>query len=360
MADKLYVNTGDVSSALLRSCRSHVEDAVSKLGGMERVGAMTAIRIDMPLGGVSLFTAEIASEVAAAAKILADAEEKLARYGEILDSGTEEMIQIDGRYKDNLTNAWERGSYAAKTWAASTLGYWKDNYENKGWSYKTVQSGKMMGETALSLIGCAAAWTKAFFVPGSLPGAVLSTIYLGNDVQNMNSDLVNLWRGNFDEVGKANKLKDKARTTGGNIGDMLGNREAGEAIGEMIYHGGELADFIVNLGNIDAFDMLSDPKSIYKYGNKAEDLYSQIRQSDFSIADLKEAVGEIPDYAKGVTDVIFNCPLSEVKKDLKLLEYAAPKLNELRETVDLLKSVQKTTGSLMEKGIDVLMPILRR
>lgn len=252
MAELICVNTGEVSSALLKQSISGAETSLSGLKSMSK--GMSGLRCERSTGNVALFTSGITSGVNDAVRALNVAQAKLEQYAALMDTGPSELIAVDQRYKNELTNWWERGSYSVQTWGESTLGYWVDNFEEKGWFYKTVKSGEMIGGTVISLIGVSAAWASVFLgKPENIGLALGKTVYLWNDSINMNDDLLRLWTGKFDEIESTNWLEDGLSS---GFGTLFDSEEAGEIIGETVYDLGKIYILFGDFRNLD--EALSD------------------------------------------------------------------------------------------------------
>ena len=338
MAELICVNTEEVSSALLKQSISGTETALSGLKSMSK--GMSGLRCEWSTGNVSIFTSGITSGVSDAIRALNVAQAKLEQYAVLLDTGPSELIAVDQRYKNELTNWWERGSYSVQTWGESTLGYWVDNYEEKGWFYKTVHTIKEVAITGVAIAGVVAASSVCF------PAAVLAVIYAGNTFANNITDIKNLWAENYDEVGKVNILESMLMLVGGKTGEMLGG-EDGEVVGETIGRG------VYDVGNL-AVLLFTFKGAVAGGPTKIGNLGNRVKQSKLSMITVKSAVKEIPGYAKGLSDIFMHTPVNQVVYQYKLLSYMVPNIAEVTKDIKLLSEIGKLTSKLTTRGCKYL------
>lgn len=119
----------------------------------------------------------------------------------------------------------------------------KKNYENHGAVYDAVQYGKAalkIGKGVVKIVGAVGAISTGV----GIPIAICGIISAGNDIINASVDMTHVALDQYDEVGKANYLKDLLKKNGGELGTMLGNRSAGEKFGELAYTGLDLVSFL--------------------------------------------------------------------------------------------------------------------
>lgn len=179
-----------------------------------------------------------------------------------------------------------------------------------------------------------------------MPVAALSTIYTANSINSSLSDLKNLWGGDIDQVGEVDLLEEFLTFSGGEIGEMLGNRELGETVGNGVY---ALGSITITLNEL---SVLSD----------------KITQAP-NFAPWSDLSGEIKTGAQGIWDIATNSPItanwtgivptldfSAVQYDMKLLSYTVPNLMETGETVSLGIDVIKNYA----KGLKVEDKFLSR
>lgn len=143
------------------------------------------------------------------------------------------------RFKDNVSDF---GS-TVKTSVKQVVSAAKESYENHGAIYDVVEYGKAalkIGKGVVKIAGAVAACTTVAGIPLMLC-SITSAV---NDFANAGTDIVNVAFDQYDEVGKTNCLKDYLKECGGELGTMLGNRNAGEKFGELAYTGLDLVSFL--------------------------------------------------------------------------------------------------------------------
>lgn len=107
------------------------------------------------------------------------------------------------------------------------------------------------GKGAVKIVGAAAAIFGECASVAGIPAAVASapiavtTIISGiNDIASAACDGVYVHAGRKELVGTTNVLKDAMKQNYGDLGELLGNREAGEQFGELTYTGLDLVSFL--------------------------------------------------------------------------------------------------------------------
>ena len=121
--------------------------------------------------------------------------------------------------------------------------YGKENYASHGWVYDAVEYGKAAvkaGKGAVKIVGSIAAIASDVGIPIALCGIISA----GNDIVSASVNATHVALDQYDQVGKANYLKDVLRERGGRLGEIAGRRETGEAIGEYVYAGLDLVSFL--------------------------------------------------------------------------------------------------------------------
>lgn len=119
----------------------------------------------------------------------------------------------------------------------------KASYDNHGFFYDVAEYGKCVlrvGKAGIKLFG--AGLTIASGV--GVPIGIVSAISAANDLTNAINDGINVYYDQYDQVGATNALKDTLVKNGGDLGEMLGNREAGERFGELTYTGVDVITFL--------------------------------------------------------------------------------------------------------------------
>ena len=365
MAQDIYIQSGEFSSNLLKNTQSNLDLAHTKMSAINGCPMYQSVS-----GCTALFPSSLTAEISTLTSQLAAISEKMDRYSSILSRGPASLIALDRSYKGEITTWWARANYSAgglfsniRTASETTIGYWVDNWENKGWSYKTVQSVYAVGRALPAIAGCAVSWVTAPF----LPTTILSTMYGLNAASNLGSDLGNIWTDNFDKVGNVNWLKDKLTENGGEFFETLGgSREVGELIGRCVYDFGDLITSVVNAGNFANLskttatstlgnDLWQEIKSKFNFGKGSfSDLGSQAIQSDVTFKTFVDAIKEIPTAAGGLWDILANSPILEIAKDYKLLSYMIPNISEVVGATELLSDIASKTSELIKNITTVI------
>lgn len=141
----------------------------------------------------------------------------------------------------------KKGAQKVKKAVTDTIERAADSYVNKGAVYKVVQYGKATMKAVSGIKKIAVGVTAIVGTGGlSTPIAIL-TIFSGmNDVYNSIMDATYIHVEDYDKIG-TNALKDKMIESGGIVGDLLGNQELGEDIGELLYFGSDLVTSLATL-----------------------------------------------------------------------------------------------------------------
>lgn len=132
---------------------------------------------------------------------------------------------------------------AVKTSVSNVVSAAKKSYQNHGTMYDVVEYGKAalkIGKGVVKIAGAVAAISTGV----GIPIAICGIISAGNDIINAGTDIANVALDQYDEVGKTNYLKDLLKKNGRELGEMLGNKNAGEKFGELAYTGLDLVSFL--------------------------------------------------------------------------------------------------------------------
>ena len=222
----------------------------------------------------------------------------------------------------NLAEDIKVGAAKVVDWGKDTVNYWVDNYKEKGWVYKTIQTGKAVASIAGAAIATAGLWGLTAGTAGvATPLAVVGTVYNANTVANAGADLYNIWFGDIEKVGETNILKTTLETAGGAVGKALGDEELGETIGSVAYTAGSITSVVANVSG----------------------LAGKVIQTDG--VSLEAAAGEVKDGIKGVWDIATNTQINSIFNikqaigyDLTLLGYTLPNLSQVGSIVNLFSN----------------------
>lgn len=202
----------------------------------------------------------------------------------------EEILE---KFKNSFGNAIAKKAtdVKSKTVGAikNTINYFSENYNNKGWVYKTVQYGKATLKAAGGVAKIATGVASIFASGGlSTPAAVLTCVSGINDLINCGYDFAAISDNAYEKVGNFNMLKDGLAWTGGKVGSFFGNETVGSNIGKGLYYGSELYVGIANLRNawdkvkqIDKTDISKLGQEIKKLGNTEIDVW-KVLNTDIS------------------------------------------------------------------------------
>ena len=146
------------------------------------------------------------------------------------------------------------GANKAVGWAKGVIDDAKKNYADHGWVYDAVEYGKCVlkaGKGIVKIVGAVTA-VSALAATGvgiplailSSPLAILEVISAGNDIHNAMMDATYVYTDQYDEVGTHNYLKDLLEERGTELGDIIGNRELGQKIGEWTYNGIDIVSML--------------------------------------------------------------------------------------------------------------------
>lgn len=219
---------------------------------------------------------------------------------------------------------------------ADAAAFWYNDYKQKGTTYKVLKTGGAV----LKIIGSGAAIVAAWAGTGlltagtagagatvSVPLATLITMYGANTIANSFTDIANCWNGNVDQVGEVNYLKDICKKGYGEVGELLGNREAGEKFGEGLYTVGEVTTLIANVTN--AF----------------KDVHSAVEKA----GSVKEFVSQTMNSADDFWHLISKVDVKDLNYQSTLFKYANP---TFVENVKNIKDVVKDSLDIGKNFIE--------
>lgn len=288
---------------------------------------------------------------------IADKTNALAHYAV---SVPKEMKSIDSSFwPKSFNESYQDVKSGIIGWGKSTVGFWSELFRTAtgtadetniyfaphGIVYKTFQVGKAICGSILAIKSIVAIARAAVVTVGTggagAPLLVLAAIYAGNTLGSNISDYINLYYGNYDEVGKSNWLKNKLNEGYG----MLLGEETGKAVGTAIYDGGSLLSaFHVKTktwgpAKVDTQNVLERFRVAWAKVIQAPDLWDV----------TKKTISSSGSYVKGLFDIAIHNDIFDkemLRYDLTLLSHQAPSISELKSTYELLKKLAKTTKKL--------------
>ncbi len=262
---------------------------------------------------------------------------------------------------DSLKNGICAGVNAVSRNLNECKAYWVNNWNSKGWFYKTVKATgavlSIVGSVAIavSAIGAAIASGGA---AAPVAVAVLLTLYNGNSVANSVADLCNIFGGDVNQVGQTNFLKSGLKLGFGKAGELVGYREAGEKVGEIVYTAGSVASTVLSLrqlvGKVIQTDSLELGNSVKSAASAIKGAWTQNAAATFEEAKIG---------ISGLTHIATKVPLREVGLQVKLLTGHLSSLEstiqgmQLLSTMKQVSMISETVGTatkLIDTGVDVL------
>lgn len=154
----------------------------------------------------------------------------------------------------------------AKGKVVNTINYLKENYNDHGWVYKTVEYGKAVlkiGGGVVKVVGGIAAFVGSYGT--STPLTIASIVSGVNDILNGSTDIGNITTKDYKNVGNVNHLKELLTQGGGKLGDIIGGetgRKIGEGVGKAGYYTVEIAGMFGGFQNAKASYTQTDIKTI--------------------------------------------------------------------------------------------------
>lgn len=187
-----------------------------------------------------------------------DAQQKLEK----VRNATKIFTESSAKKEDTgfFKKLWNKGKKAVKSAYGNVVkagkdcvSWAKDKIDDaKEWYNENEEAIKAYGKAALKVAGgvVALAGTIATAVGtggASIPLTVLSVVDSANDIASGVADLVHASKGEYDKVGETDLLKEAIVEGTGEIGEWLGDEEAGEQVGEWIYTGYNAVNFIADV-----------------------------------------------------------------------------------------------------------------
>ena len=127
--------------------------------------------------------------------------------------------------------------------AYTSASYVVNNINEHGWIYDAWQYGKAavkIGKGLLKIVGSIAGITSI----AGIGLAGIGILSASNDIGNALADIVYVKNDCYELVGTTNWLKDTLIENGGTLGEMVGNKEAGEMFGKLTYFGMDVVSLL--------------------------------------------------------------------------------------------------------------------
>lgn len=282
MSEYILVEGGVLSARLLKKPCNSLD------GAFEDLAQIYSFPIcHNPTGYFSLYPVSISSDVIRLRTSLDAVRRKMRLYADILDAGPDAICEVDEKYKNSLTDWWDRAEYKfsnsafgitmatvddliADVWqdiyagteeitdiivAKADYGYdvviakvlqiasdLNTSYNEHGVVYDWVEYGKCTVKAGMGIYKIVKG-TLSLALGGNPLGAV--DIVSGMDkLNNAAADATYISCDAYEQVGTTNWLKDTLSEKGEDLGRYLGNPEAGEFLGESIYLGFKAVDLL--------------------------------------------------------------------------------------------------------------------
>ncbi len=186
MSKDILIETGDISSRLLKKTRDKLDTAANKLGSINYSPMYYS-----PTGYMSLYPSSVSPDVIRLKNSLDTIREKLRLYADILDAGPDAIFEVDAKCKNDLTNWWDRATYE-DGWLTKFFG---NDLKTSGAVW--VQEGRAEGD---------------FLGVGASAGYAVNTLYYEGKVKN--SAKWDLDKGNVEASTKASVEIGAAKVSG--------------------------------------------------------------------------------------------------------------------------------------------------
>lgn len=283
MAKDIYIETGDISSRLLRNTIDQLRTASDKLKDISHSPTYRSAN-----GDAQLYPESMIADIIRLRRAADAACDKVQQYAKILDTAPEAIAQVDASSKGGITTVWERTGYRCDNSAfgkavapigdlavevycdvvSGAKGIYgivaeqaeygtnvaaakvdqlatdlKQSYEEHGAVYDVVEYGKCIIRGAVA-IGELVAGSVEIATGAGIPSGALRIISGIDTINNVAADLTYLNCDAYELVGTTNWLEDNLVEGGAQLGEQLGNAEAGEMAGKLIYTGFEAVTFL--------------------------------------------------------------------------------------------------------------------
>ena len=262
---------------------------------------------------------------------------------------------------DGLKNGICAGANAISKNLSDCKAYWVNNWNNKGWLYKTVKATgavvSIVGSVAIAVssIGAAIASGGAL---APVAVACLLTLYNGNSVANSVADLYNIFGGDINQVGQTNFLKSGSKWLVGKAGELVGNKEAGEKAGEIVYTVGSVASTILSLkgliGKVKQTNSLELGNSVKSATSAIKSAWTQnaaatFEEARYAVSQLAYIATKVPISQVGLQFSLFTGHLASLESTIQGMQ-----LLSAMKQIDVIGEAVGTATKLIDAGIDVI------
>lgn len=242
----------------------------------------------------------------------------------------------------DVGNVFRTGCAKLASGIEGTAAIWVEEYNRKGFLYKSVNTFKEIADTTFSLLGAAVAVGVTGATGGvTAPIAAIEILHASNSLANNMQDIYNLWHGDIEQVGKTDCMKILLVDVYTYIGGEIGNSRLGEIIGNGLYGIYEL---------IPTLNGISDLRSKVIQSPSLKKAYRGLKESGIGI---KEVVNGLIDIAvnSDIRNISYDFNLWKNQENFENIEY-------LYEIADTLKDVGSTTSKVTKSVVDYLTDII--
>ena len=221
------------------------------------------------------------------------------------------------------------------------------DWNAKGISYKVVNVGKAAVNivAGVATTACAIAGTGITAGLGT-PATVLIGTYGANQAISGFADLYNCLFGDVEKVGNVDLLKSSSKFVFGNLGGLIGQKENGEKLGEVVYAVGGLTTTLVSLANLSGQIKQAHTASSTLKGS----IQSAKNLATGALDEIKYGFGQIGHLIKN-SNVGGGYSVSALKYQLALLKMQMTNLPKLVSDFNLVQKSVEGVHKVIKVGI---------
>lgn len=250
--------------------------------------------------------------------------------------------QVKNKFLD-FVDKWKTGAAIIKGKFDDLTSAFAADWEAKGLSYRIINGlGAVVNiVTGVATVACAIAGT-GITAGLSTPVTAIIGAYGANSVISGLADLYNCTFGDVNNVGQVNIIKDGLTIIGGQVGEWFGNREMGEAVGEITYIAGGLTSAVVSLKNLAG--------QIKQAGSAGNTLKQSI---DAAKKMFSGAADEASDAAKGLGYLLTKCDVRNLGPQFSLFKKSIPNISSIISDVKLVEKGVSGYKKLIDAGVEI-------
>ena len=250
----------------------------------------------------------------------------------ILDSAKEKV-------KSWVEN-WKTGAKIIKGKFDECVSAFAKDWEAKGMSYRIIKGlGAVVNIVAGTATTACAILGTGITAGTSAPITVLIGAYGANTAASGIADLYNCITGNVDQIGEVDLLKTGLTKIGGQVGEWLGNRKAGETVGEVAYIAGGLTTAVVSIKNL-----AGQIKQSATAGNTLRESYEATKKI------VSGAYDELSGAIKNVGYIATQCDVRDLSYQFHMLSKEVPNICKVVSEVKLIEKGVSSGKKLIDAG----------